>query len=123
MLWTSTVDHSFHDVIDPSSSPSRPLHRFRGPELSEVDFKRVWATGEPLVVSGLLQKFNIAWDPEYFKEKYGENECTIVDCSTNDMQKSTVGDFFDLFGDHDRGDSIKKLKASTIVIFAPMRSL
>jgi len=98
---------------EPFGIPSRHMHGFHGPHVSENDFRIVWATGEPLCVDGLLSCFKIAWEPSYFIEKFGAQECIIVDCVRETKRHSTVEDFFSQFGDPARGPRIEKLKVMT----------
>ncbi|KAI0300519.1 hypothetical protein B0F90DRAFT_1723573 [Multifurca ochricompacta] len=92
--------------------PFHPTVTFSDSALTEETFRQVWAEGRPLVVKGVLDKFNIKWTPEYFIEKYGDHSCTIVDCVTEAKQEVTVGWFFAMFGKYDeRIDSrVWKLK-------------
>ncbi|QRV72004.1 JmjC domain, hydroxylase [Ceratobasidium sp. AG-Ba] len=95
--------------IDPANLPSHPIHYF-SKDITEEKFKPLWATGQAMVVQGLLDSFKIDWTPEYFIDRYGGQECFVVDCKTDKSTLSSVEEFFSQFGDPDRGDEILKLK-------------
>lgn len=95
---------------EPSGIPSRDIHAFHGPHITEDDFRTVWATGEPVCVDGLLSRFKIAWEPSYFIETFGDQECFIVDCVHETQTQSTVAEFFRRFGHPRQGPQVEKLK-------------
>jgi len=91
------------------------MHAFHGPNVTEDDFRIAWATGEPLCVDRLLSCFKITWDPSYFIEKFGDEECLIVDCEHETQTLSTVAEFFGRFGNPARDMKIEKLKVLMIL--------
>ncbi|KAG8792367.1 hypothetical protein FRC12_006293 [Ceratobasidium sp. 428] len=95
--------------IDPTGIPSHSVHYFSR-DITEDQFKPIWARGEAVVVHGLLSDFKIKWTPEYFIEEYGTQECVIENCVTDKQQRSIVQRFFEQFGQTDRGNAILKLK-------------
>ncbi|KAF8306268.1 hypothetical protein DL93DRAFT_2088849 [Clavulina sp. PMI_390] len=97
-------------VADIAGIPTRPLHIFQGPHLDEGIFRCVWQLGQPFVVTGMAEKLKIQWIPEYFIKEYGSSDCLIVDCTTEEVQDSTVATFFERFGSHRSSDEILKLK-------------
>ncbi|KAI0314183.1 hypothetical protein OF83DRAFT_1138062 [Amylostereum chailletii] len=101
-------------MIDPSGVPSHAAPTFTDEALTEDVFRRVWAEGAPIVVTGLLPKFDIQWTPEYFKQEYGKQECMIVECQSESTKTVTVGEFFEKFGQRDAlvgpEDDVWKLK-------------
>ncbi|CAE6438388.1 unnamed protein product [Rhizoctonia solani] len=104
-----TVSH--HGRLDPASVPSRSLHHFVK-NLSEEEFKPLWARGEAIVVQDLLDQFELDWTPEYFINEYGEQRCMVVNCEDNKDKEMIVREFFEMFGKTDREDGILKLKAN-----------
>ncbi|KAK7471132.1 hypothetical protein VKT23_002545 [Stygiomarasmius scandens] len=84
----------------PDVTPYHPIRRFTNNELTEDIFRAMWAKGEPLLVSGMLDKFAIQWTPEYFIQKHGDQLCLIVECQTNRNERVNVGKFFSWFGQH-----------------------
>jgi len=66
-------------------------------EITEEDFKSLWGLGQPLVLKGCLDRFQIPWTPDHFIQNYGNVRCLLVDCNTDKMLPSTVGKFFDEF--------------------------
>ncbi|KDQ12709.1 hypothetical protein BOTBODRAFT_408594 [Botryobasidium botryosum FD-172 SS1] len=96
--------------IDPSGVPSLAIKTFADDELTEEIFRSHWSTGQPMVVTGLLPKFEIEWTPQYFIDHYGTEECEIVDCQTNTVAEKTVGEFFSMFGVYGKDRAIHKLK-------------
>ncbi|KZO94902.1 hypothetical protein CALVIDRAFT_193322 [Calocera viscosa TUFC12733] len=98
--------------VDPSGVASLPVHEFHHTQLDEETFRKIWARGEPLVVSGVLDKAQLQWTPQYFTEKHGTAACTIVDCDDDKAKliPSTVAEFFNDFGHYDGRATILKLK-------------
>ncbi|KZT20654.1 Clavaminate synthase-like protein [Neolentinus lepideus HHB14362 ss-1] len=90
--------------------PIHPIKYFADEELTDDVFRQLWAKGEPLVVTGLLPKFQIRWTPEYFMEKYGSQACLIVECQTDQNRRVTVRDFFKDFGMYEGRTQCWKLK-------------
>ncbi|KAL1711512.1 hypothetical protein EV715DRAFT_215224, partial [Schizophyllum commune] len=67
--------------------------------------------GEPLIITGLLQRMQISWTPEYFIQHYGDRECLITNCANERTKATTVADFFQTFGNYSsRGRKVWKLK-------------
>lgn len=96
---------------DPAGIDSLNFQESHYSEISDILFQSIWQKGETIVVTGLLDKMNIQWTPEYFIQHYGNNICSITDCDTEMVHKSDVSSFFQLFGGYsERGESILKLK-------------
>ena len=98
------------NVEDPSGIPSHPTKTYITSELTEVEFRKVWSLGAPLVVTGLGEKFGIRWRPEHFREKHGAQNCSIVECQTDASKRITVGEFFGYFGKYEGRTEHWKLK-------------
>jgi hypothetical protein len=101
-----------HDS-DPQPTNARYTRIYLADALDEAEFARVWLTEEPLVVYGLRPRLRQGWDPTYFKEKHGDQSCTLVDCQDKGeiTRKRTVREFFDSFGAYEnRGNRSWKLK-------------
>ncbi|KAI1797007.1 hypothetical protein LXA43DRAFT_985519 [Ganoderma leucocontextum] len=80
-------------------------------QLTEEVFHQVWSSGDPIVVTGVLEKFHVQWTPEYFRSNYGHQKCTIVECQSEISKEVTVARFFSLFGNYEnRSRSNWKLK-------------
>lgn len=82
-------------------------------ELTEEMFRPLWVKGDPLVVTGLLPKFQIQWTPEYFLQKYNSQSCLILECQSDVNKRVTVGEFFSWFGKYEGRVECWKLKASS----------
>ncbi|KDQ07139.1 hypothetical protein BOTBODRAFT_39064 [Botryobasidium botryosum FD-172 SS1] len=95
---------------DPSGVPSLPITFFKSDELTEEIFQSHWSTGQPMVVTGLLPKFQIEWNPQYFIDHHGTQKCQVVDCQTDEVLDQTVGEFFSMFGVYGEDRAIYKLK-------------
>lgn len=75
------------------------------------EFQALWRTGGiPLVLTGMLDRFKLPWDPQYFIDMYGEELCLVHDCSDGSVQNATVAGFFSAFLDPDGGGTSSKLK-------------
>ena len=111
---TSVVELSGETMAE---LPSHDTQRFTASELTDEVFRLVWAKGRPLVVTGLLPKFQIQWTPEYFIEKYRIQSCLIIECQTDLNKRVTVGEFFSWFGKYENRTECWKLKVSCPVPF------
>ena len=98
-------------------APSHFTRRFANSELTDDIFRPIWKRGEPLVVTGLLDRFRIQWTPDYFIEKYNAQSCLVIECQTDMNKRITVGEFFSGFGKYkDRTECWKlKVKLSTSI--------
>jgi lysine-specific demethylase 3 len=56
------------------------------------------------------------WGPEYFKNYYGLQSVTVIDCDTNEELKSTVADFFEIFGSPKPQRRMLKIKACSFYV-------
>ncbi|KNZ76817.1 Lysine-specific demethylase 3A [Termitomyces sp. J132] len=98
------------------SIPTHPIPHYAPSALTPSTFPALWSLGSPLVVVGLLPRFKIAWTPDYFVERYGAQNCLVIECRTEANKRVTVGEFFRAFGrtsTHamlNRTDSVWKLK-------------
>lgn len=95
-----------------ASVPYHEIKRYTYAEVTTGDsvsvFAPIWQRGDPIVVTGCLEHFKIAWTPEYFVKNYGEQTCLIIECQTDANKRVTVGQFFDMFGRYqDRSDCWK----------------
>ncbi len=91
--------------------PSHDTTTFSHIRLTEEVFRELWSTGDPLVVTGVLEKFQVQWTPEYFRSNYGHQRCTIVECQSETMKEVTVDQFFSWFGNYEnRSKANWKLK-------------
>ncbi|KAK7695546.1 hypothetical protein QCA50_000182 [Cerrena zonata] len=90
--------------------PTHPVQVFEDSILTDDVFRKVWIKGEPLVVTGLLHKFQLQWTPEYFRTKYGNQNCLILECQSDQNKRVTVGEFFSWFGDYEGRRDCWKLK-------------
>ena len=90
--------------------PSYETVTFDDAELTDLKFRRVWETGVPIVVTGILPKFHIEWTPEYFSSKYGSQSCLILECQTEQNKRVTVAEFFSWFGKYEGRRDCWKLK-------------
>ncbi|KAF7360725.1 Clavaminate synthase-like protein [Mycena venus] len=90
--------------------PSYEIQRAASSSLTEDNFRSMWATGDPLLLYGVLQNFQLDWDPPSFINKYGSQECDVVDCQTGDVTKTTVKKFFRRFMQTSSPNQTLKLK-------------
>jgi hypothetical protein len=76
-------------------------------DLSLEKFQCLWRKGGvPLVLTGLLEKFKLSWDPQYFIENYGDEQCLLHNCVDGSVAEGTVAEFFESF-QKDSGTSVK----------------
>jgi [histone H3]-dimethyl-L-lysine9 demethylase len=98
------------DAVALASISSHTPRVFADVELTDDVFADAWAKGEPLVVTGLLEKFRLQWTPEYFAQKYGTQTCLILECQTDQNKRVSVGEFFSWFGKYEGRRECWKLK-------------
>ncbi|KAJ7122900.1 hypothetical protein C8R44DRAFT_784877 [Mycena epipterygia] len=90
--------------------PSHEIHRFKESDLTEEIFRPLWAQGDPLLVTNVGHKLKTKWSPEYFIEKYGFQNCLIIECQTDANKRTTVAEFFRDFGKYEGRTECWKLK-------------
>ena len=66
-------------------------------DITEEDFQSFWGLGQPLVLTGCLDRFQMPWTPDHFIQHYGDQECILVNCNSDKMITSKVGKFFSEF--------------------------
>ncbi|CCG81617.1 protein of unknown function [Taphrina deformans PYCC 5710] len=64
-------------------------------ELSFEAFRKHWATGQPLLLTGFQHRFELDWTPEYFISNHGDESTELVDVISKKVQPSSVGVFFE----------------------------
>ncbi|KAF8516634.1 hypothetical protein JB92DRAFT_3309464 [Gautieria morchelliformis] len=99
----------YGDPLDPAQVPSHPYYVFDR-TISDAEFQPLWALGEVVVVTGLLNDFSIHWTPEYFIEHFEQSKCLILECHTDENKSTTVGEFFSEFGMYATRTKCWKLK-------------
>ncbi|KAJ6516366.1 Clavaminate synthase-like protein [Mycena sanguinolenta] len=97
-------------IVNSEEIPSHAILRFTDSELTDEVFRPLWAKGDPLLVTDAGKKLKIHWSPEYFIEKYGQANCLIIECQTEQNKLTTVGEFFRTFGQYEGRDKCWKLK-------------
>ncbi|KAJ7367835.1 Jmjd1a protein [Mycena albidolilacea] len=96
--------------VNPDDIPSHEILRFTDSELTDEIFRPLWAQGDPLLVTDVGTKLRIHWSPEYFIGKYGNENCVIIECQTEENKRITVGEFFRNFGHYEGREKCWKLK-------------
>lgn len=94
-------------------TPSWEIRRYTDAEISGDAgkvFAPIWTLGDPLIVTGVLEKFKMKWTPEMFIEMYGDQTCLIIECQTDVNKRITVGEFFGWFGKYEGRTECWKLK-------------
>jgi hypothetical protein len=86
-------------------------------DITGEDFKFLWGLGQPLVLTGCLGRFQMPWTPDYLIHNYGNENCLLVDCNTDEMITSTVGKFFDEFLSMEPTSSLK------LKVLLPLKSV
>ncbi|TYJ55524.1 hypothetical protein B9479_003796 [Cryptococcus floricola] len=99
------------DPPDPAGIPNLPYMYLPAPNLTDSLFDELWAKGEPIIVDGIGSRMG-DWGPDRFREMFGSEKCSVVDCQSDDPQDSTIDRFFAKFGEEGekRGKKILKLK-------------
>lgn len=106
------IRHDPSDPIDPSGVGTLPFHVFSAGGLTEEIFTPLWAKGQTVVVTGLLDIFQFQWTPDEFIRRYGSQTCHVVDCYDNNQTPiaMNVERFFSQFGHYDGRKTCWKLK-------------
>jgi hypothetical protein len=73
------------------------------------EFQHLWLQGIPVVID-IGGDFQCSWEPDYFIERYGAQEVTLVNCETASTQQSTVVNFLRDFDVPGKPRQILKLK-------------
>lgn len=96
-------------------TPSHDVTHLPDDKMTDEIFRSHWVKGEPLVVTDVLSKFRIEWTPEYFIEKYGGQNCLIIECQTEENKRTSVAEFFKDFGKYEGRKSCWKLKVNFLM--------
>jgi len=94
-----------------------PTDLYEAPKLSSSSsrapspsFASLWRLGLPLLVKGLLKRFKIQWNPQYFIDRYGDHPCFIIESQTEVNKMVNVAQFFGQFGQYKDRTECWKLK-------------
>ena len=87
----------FGDPLDPAQVPSHHYYVFDR-TVSDAQFQSLWAHGEVVLVTGLLDSFTIPWTPDYFIRNFDQSKCLILECHSDENKSINVGEFFSHFG-------------------------
>jgi lysine-specific demethylase 3 len=99
-LYDASVD--LPQVEDPAELGSQPFLFIENDRLDNATFDQLWARGEPLVVNKVTANMRLTWNPELFIERFGPEQCYVLNCKTEKVSTMTIGQFFTLLGDHTR---------------------
>lgn len=58
----------------------------------------------------MTKHFKLDWSPQFFSEKYGVQQCVVLDCQTEQNKPTTVAQFFADFGKYETRETGWKLK-------------
>lgn len=97
------------DPVDLAQVPSHHYYVFDR-KMSDAQFQSLWARGEAVLVTGLLDTFTISWTPEYFIRNFDQSKCLILECHTDENKSVNVGEFFSHFGIYEGRTKCWKLK-------------
>ncbi|KAK6336616.1 hypothetical protein TWF718_009415 [Orbilia javanica] len=77
-----------------------PVYEFTAANFDEESFKDIWSMhGRPIIIKDCLDRFNLPWDPEYFINNHGHEDCTLVQtCPPFKDYTTKVARFFEQFG-------------------------
>ncbi|EGG04251.1 uncharacterized protein MELLADRAFT_108548 [Melampsora larici-populina 98AG31] len=102
------IDDFLHHPPDSESDPYYKVD-VNTLESNHMMFDQIWSSGVPLVVTGVQDRMQLPWDPEYLSTTYGEEQCSMLDSNSphGDTIKTNVGDFFERF----KGSNFRDAKA------------
>lgn len=106
--------HDPSDPVDPSGVGTLPFHVFAAGGLTDEIFVPLWAKGQTVVVTGLLDVLQFKWTPDEFIRRYGSQICHVVDCDDNSQTPiaMNVEEFFSQFGNYEGRTTCLKLKVT-----------
>ncbi|KAK6346945.1 hypothetical protein TWF696_007041 [Orbilia brochopaga] len=86
-----------------------PVYEFSADEFEEQSFKNIWGLhGRPIVIKDCYERFKLPWDPEYFINNHGHEDCTLVQtCPPFNDYHTKVAKFFEQFGQEHRTEALK----------------
>ncbi|KAJ7740064.1 hypothetical protein DFH07DRAFT_965551 [Mycena maculata] len=90
--------------------PSHEIRRFSAEDLTEDIFRPLWAKGDPLLVTDVGARFKVPWNPRYFIDTYGSQQCEVIECQQGRTHDTTVREFFEQFGSNHEREECWKLK-------------
>ncbi|TFY60066.1 hypothetical protein EVG20_g7560 [Dentipellis fragilis] len=106
----SSKDNEDGRLLDNSNIPCYTAQHIADSELTDDLFRQVWAEGTPFMVTGLLPKFQVQWQPDYFIQKHPVQMATVMDCQSDATKRMSVADFFKIFGNYEGRTQSWKLK-------------
>ncbi|KAF3917344.1 hypothetical protein ABW21_db0201263 [Orbilia brochopaga] len=86
-----------------------PVYEFSADDFDEQSFRDIWGLhGRPIVITDCLERFQLPWDPEYFINNHGHEDCTLVQtCPPFKDYHTKVAKFFEQFGQAHRTEALK----------------
>ncbi|KAF3935942.1 hypothetical protein ABW20_dc0110638 [Dactylellina cionopaga] len=86
-----------------------PVYEFSADKFEEKSFKEIWGLhGRPIVIKDCLDRFKLPWDPEYFINNHGHEDCTLIQtCPPYNNYNSKVSRFFEQFGKPHTTEALK----------------
>ncbi|KAK6525560.1 hypothetical protein TWF281_010621 [Arthrobotrys megalospora] len=77
-----------------------PVYEFGAADLDEEVFQDIWSMhGRPIIIKDCLDRFSLPWDPRYFINNHGHEDCTLVQtCPPFKNYDTKVARFFEQFG-------------------------
>lgn len=118
---TSSFSDLSQYLFQPPGDHSDPYYQI---PVAEFDadptiFNKLWSAGQVIVVTGMMDRFELRWTPEYFTSKYAEEACNMLDSNAphHPPRPTTVGQFFLNFGQTPSANqTVWKLRVSLIPI-------
>jgi [histone H3]-dimethyl-L-lysine9 demethylase len=93
---------------------NREIISIRHNELTNDLFVHLWARSDPypLLVTPIpgQKLLQYPWTPEFFTDITGKTPCDAQDCETGEIVRTTVGDFYSLFGKECDNRRVLRLK-------------
>ena len=92
----------------PSAVPAPPQTE---DEATDKLFHALWTRGETMVVDvATSERSFLDWNPSFFIKEYGQVPCKVASNRTGAEHDSTVGAFFEIFGQKREDPDILKIK-------------
>lgn len=73
-------------------------------------FSCLWRKGLPLLVKDVLPRFKLQWTPQSFMDRYGDQNCLVVECQDDTLKRVSIREFFGWFGKYGDRTECWKLK-------------
>lgn len=90
----------------------REIIKIPAEDMTNELFDFLWSSEHPypFVVTGIQERLQYPWSPDFFTQLLGDQQCLIQDCETSAVRVGTVREFFSHFGSDSTEREVLRLK-------------